>query len=461
MMNSGGMMKSSFILFLAAMIIAMLPIQAFSQYTSYDQYLEFNTLGGGARAAGMGGAFLGISEGEYAYAWNPAGMVFAEKRSIGLQFNSASDKFQFGHISSSGFINVYDISQAEGKRSHFNLDYSGFAVPFSLYERRWAVGGGFRNIQDMDFKYTTPGLFNSLDQFSQKEGVDAVSVSVGGKITENIGLGITGNDYIRGGETNYYAGNSSIFIDRANPIPDTVDLWTNYDYSYSGVNFDLGLMAQFSMVKGSFVVHTPYDLKQDVKETINLMILPYPSGNIFRFTTKTNIPLSYSAGLSIKPFESLLIAADFDSRPMSKSDIKFDYEMLTIPDTTYNLGWQDLNQFRVGLEYSLNAGFADIPLRVGFRNNPSVAKKLTAINEVLADSAGNLVYVRGVFGDQVTTNIITFGSGLHFQRAWIDLAYQFGSSSNALEFNPLYAPQQKFHEKNDYSRLFISAGMNF
>jgi hypothetical protein len=459
MMNSGGMMKSSFILFLAAMMIAILQIPAFSQGITTPQYLEFNTLGGGARAAGMGGAFLGISEGEYAYAWNPAGMVFAKKPSIGLQFNSASDKFQFDHVSSSGFFRVYDINQAEAKRSHFNLDNSGFVVPFSFYERQWAVGGGFRNIQDMDFKFETPGLFNSMDQFSQKQGIDAISVGISGKITDNIGLGVTGNDYIRGGETNFYSGNSAIFIaDNANPIPDTVDTWTNYIYDYSGVNFDLGLMAQFSMVKGSFVVHTPYNLKQEVKETYNLMIPPYPIGSVYRLTTTTNIPFSYSAGLSIKPFESLLLAADFDSRPMSKSEIKYDYEMLTIQDFTYDPQWQDLNQFRVGMEYTLNAGFADIPLRVGFRNNPSVEKRLTAINEALTDSG---LVPQYVYGSQENTNILTFGSGLRFQKAWIDLAYQFGNSSYDFNFNWFVPEPLTFKEKRDYSRLFISAGMNF
>jgi hypothetical protein len=458
MMNSGGMMKSWFISFLAAAIAVVLPALAFSQDTYFQQYLDFNTLGGGARAAGMGGAFLGISDGEYSYAWNPAGMVFNEKRTIGLQFNSAADKFQFDYTSYSYSLMAYDVNQAEAKRSHFNLDNSGFVVPFSFYDRQWAVGGGFRNIQDLDFKFDAPGLFGSRDITTEKLGIDAISVGVSGKITDNIGVGITGNDYIRGGEDNHFFGKSYEFYFPANPIPDTVDVWENYTSTFSGVNFDVGLMGQFSMFKGGFVLHTPYDLKQDVKLTYQFMIPPAPAGIIERYTATTNIPFAYSAGLSVKPMEALVVAADFDSHPMSKSKIKYNYEMSSIQDETVDPQWEDLNQFRVGVEYTLNAGFANIPLRVGFRNNPAVVKKLTAVNEALTDSglAPQLAY-----GGQETTNILTFGSGLRFQRAWIDLAYQFGSSSYDFNYNWRVPVTETYKEKRDYSRLFISAGMNF
>ncbi len=65
-------MKSSFVLLLAAIIVVMLSGLALAQYPGnhdnyFQDYMAFNTMGGGARAAGMGGAFLGLSEGEYSF----------------------------------------------------------------------------------------------------------------------------------------------------------------------------------------------------------------------------------------------------------------------------------------------------------------------------------------------------------------------------------------------------------
>jgi hypothetical protein len=457
--NFGGMMKSSFVLLLAAIIVVVLSGLALGQDAFFPQYLEFNTLGGGARAAGMGGAFLGLSEGEYAYSWNPAGMVFAEKPTIGIQFNSASDKFSFVHISSSNTLSNYELFQAEAKRSHFNLDNSGFVVPFSFFDKQWAVGGGYRNIQDMEFKYETPGLFNSKDIFAEKDGIDAVSVAVSGKINENIGIGLTANDYIRGGDANQFSGKSIAYQSSPTADPDTVDIWDAYNTHYSGFNFDIGVEGFYSIFKGGIVIHTPYDLKQTVKLTENYMIPPVPVGYIYRYTATTSIPFSYSIGISAKPIEKLTFAADFDSRPMSKSRIDLNWELLSIQDRTINPNWEDLNQFRIGVEYKLDAGFAQVPLRVGFRNNPSVAKQLTAINEIQADS--NTYTLNPVYGSQVNTSILTFGSGLHFQRAWVDIAYQFGSNSKSTEFDAIVHTSQSFDNKRDYSRLFVSAGMNF
>jgi hypothetical protein len=116
--------------------------------------------------------------------------------------------------------------------------------------------------------------------------------------------------------------------------------------------------------------------------------------------------------------------------------------------------WEDVNQFRIGAEYILDAGFANIPIRSGFRNEPSTGREFTGYTFDDTDSTWT-----EEFGDQISTNIITFGTGLHFDKIWFDLAYQFGSSS----YNRIvdFTEPQEFEIKRDYSRLFISAGMYF
>ncbi len=379
-------------------------------------------------------------------------MIYAEKPAIGLQLNSAADKFNTGYSRYSLLTNQVEISGVEIKRNHSSLGFSGVVVPFTFMDRQWAAGGGFRNVQDLTFKFDVPG--NLGDNFVENEGIDAVSVGISGKVNENLSIGVVANDYIRGGESSRTYAKSYDYRIPGNTYSDTVDLDYNFNSHYSGVNFDLGLAGQFNMFKGGVVVHTPYDLKQTVKRTLLIAIPPTPIGTVDRYTEKISIPFSFSFGVAAKPIDKLTVAFDFDSRPMSSSSITVDYEMLSIQDLNIDPKWENLNQFRIGAEYMVSAGFASIPLRVGFRNNPLTAKEV--ISYTLSDSG---VVSDTKYGNQINTNIISFGSGLHFQKAWIDLSYQFGNS----KYNTVItsSTETTIENKFDYSQLLVSAGMNF
>jgi hypothetical protein len=125
-----------------------------------------------------------------------------------------------------------------------------------------------------------------------------------------------------------------------------------------------------------------------------------------------------------------------------------DFEQTIYDDLKSAHDWPNLQQIRVGAEYVLDAGFADIPLRAGFRNMPSVQK------EYLGNGSDP------EFGDFKTANLMTFGSGLTFERAWVDFAYQFGSRKNiAILVND--GVRETVELKDSYSRLYVSAGMFF
>jgi hypothetical protein len=180
------------------------------------------------------------------------------------------------------------------------------------------------------------------------------------------------------------------------------------------------------------------------------MIQPRPVGLVDRATITTSIPLGISLGLAAKPIENLTAAFDLNIRSMKDTKSSVNWEQLRMVDETItHKEWNNLTQFAIGAEYILNAKFAKVPVRAGFRNNPSVTSQITK------DNSGNLEY-----GSQITTNIISFGSGLTFEKAWIDVAYQFGSSSYSTLVN-YFGNEKSIEQKLDYSRLFVSAGMNF
>ena len=430
----------------------------FSDYYNYQgfspSFIEFNEIGGGARSAGMGGAFLAIGEGEMAFSWNPAAMIYTDKSKVGLQTVSVSDKFKSVSwiTSDTGFVSAEPFDY---KRDHFSLDYGGFVAPFAFMDREWAVGGGYRNVYDMNLEFNIQRLIANPDTYTSSRGVDAVSIGVANRIFEGVGAGLTVNAYVRGTETSYFIRDAYLYQGPGYSTPVIADAWINDKSQFSGFNVDLGLAGDFGVVKGAAVFHTPYDLKQDSKRSYNIVVEPAPVGILDRVTYTYSMPFSYSLGIAVVPVENLTLAFDFDSQPLSDVEIKTNWEQILIPDSdSFNPGWEDLNQFRVGVEYFMDAGFADIPVRAGFRNEPSVAKQLDSLYFDVSDSS----YVRRE-GKQISTSIFSLGTGLYFDRIWFDLAYQFGSSSYDRYLD--MATPMTFEIKRDYSRLFLSAGMYF
>ncbi|MEE9554321.1 MAG: hypothetical protein V3W18_08505 [candidate division Zixibacteria bacterium] len=457
-------MNKIFTVLILITVFALLPVLAHAQVpdTYYEGIgtlvlngtLEFNNSGGGARAAGMGGAFVGIADGELGYSWNPAGMMSVDKVKLGVQVASIGDNFASNIQDVSPLHSEPNIEPREIKREHFSLNFAGLVAPFEFMDRDWAVGGGYRNVFDMITEYSTPGFDGTRNEYSQDRGIDAISAAIAGNVITGVSAGLTINTYLRNSESSYYNGASNLYVSQDFIDTTIVDMFWNTNSHYSGVNFDLGLHGDFGMFSGGFVFHSPLKLKESVKATIEVIIPPVPFGIINRSTFTYDIPFSYSLGVAIRPIENLTIAADFNSRPLSEVELKKDYEQLAFQDTTVNPGWEDVNQFRIGAEYNYDAGFAEIPVRFGFRNEPSTGKQL--LQDTYNDTTSTWA---STFGDQITTNIISFGTGLYFEKIWFDFAYQFGSSSYNRTIDA--GTPEIFEIKYDYSRILISSGMYF
>jgi len=431
-------------------------VSAFAQASGFQtSNLEFSVMGGGARAAGMGDAYLGVAEGEMSYSWNPAAMVWTDKTKLGFQLASISDKFDSPDIRLSNLYTDPNIRSVENKKEHFSLNYGGFTVPFEFMDREWAVGGGYRNVFDLISEFKAPGFNNSLDEYTQNRGVDAASVAFAWRMMPEISVGLTINAYIRNSELNHYLGASEQYVAPNGVDTSIVDSWLNINSHFGGANVDLGLAADFGMFKGGFVFHTPYTLTQNVKRTYSIIIPPQPIGAIDRVKYSYNMPASFSLGLAAVPMEKLTLDVDFFMAQYSSVDVKSDWEQVIFTDTTVSANWEDFFQFRIGAEYMLDAGFADVPVRAGFRSEPSTGKQFTSI--AYDDSTGE--WGAPVYGSQVTTNIIALGTGLHFDKIWFDLAYQFGSSSYDTKID--YNGVRTFENKKDYSRVILSTGMYF
>jgi hypothetical protein len=523
------MKKSYSLIFLLAMLI-LFSQPAFAQFPSvftrdfdldfntfygfgqyYSEVLSFNTPGGGARAAGMGGAFLGLARGEMAYSWNPAAMIYTDRTKIGIDLLSKADKYQGVYVEHRWWDPANSaISSFELDMSHLSINYGGFSAPFSLdsdsdarflaaialplslvpmitspsEDLELAVGGGYRHIFDLESEADIPGFDNRKTTFKQNRSVDAVSLGAAARISEGIGFGWNMNAYVRGSEANSTVENIWLWTfevgeNRVDSL--VVGAMRKEKSTYSGFGMDFGLSADFDMVKAGAVLHSPYTLFQSMLTTRNTTY-PYDIGAIDRVNVKYKMPMSASFGLAVTPVENLAFAFDFDYRPLSEAKIAIDWEQIFIEEMynkDENAGWEDVNQYRVGAEYYIDAGFANIPLRAGFRNEPAVVKELldSDWNITYYSDPGDVYYdslivvADSTFGDQAVTNIISFGTGMEFEKIWFNIAYQFGSSTYDRSVTYAFSPDNgttvvdvhdhTYEIKREYSKLFFSVGMYF
>ena len=59
-----------------------------------EEQLEYNFLGAGARANGMGDAFIAVADDATAIFWNPAGLFLLDQPEASFGFQFVSEKFE-------------------------------------------------------------------------------------------------------------------------------------------------------------------------------------------------------------------------------------------------------------------------------------------------------------------------------------------------------------------------------
>jgi len=112
-----------------SLCVTLLLILASSTFT-YAQLTDYNFLGGGARARGMGGAFFGVSDDPSAASWNPAGLTQLNKYQMGLTFNNNKYKTDF---SEKILNNSASLTNSETSDMTKNLiTFGSVILPFTL-----------------------------------------------------------------------------------------------------------------------------------------------------------------------------------------------------------------------------------------------------------------------------------------------------------------------------------------
>lgn len=287
----------------------------------FAQNVNFNLTGAGARAAGMGGAFIGVADDATAIVWNPAGLTLLERPEASIVTRFIADSYT---------ITIGDEENDE-IQSHFVMNFLSGAIPLKL--------GSMKVVAAL-------ALQRQIDLYSYGQGYDGWDdyeyEGIGGVDTATLGGGIQILPFFYAGfATNLWFGKYEY----------TENYRADYksEETYSGMNFAFGAMLDLNglmnpvPLKIGVIARTPFKLKWEFKDDWE-----DDDGEI-------EMPLMLGFGTSYRFSEFFTVAADYELRSYSESD-QFEF---------------DMNQFRLGLEYLLVTDFAVIPLRAGYYDHPT------------------------------------------------------------------------------------------
>jgi len=369
---------------------------------------SWNPVGSGARALGMGGAFIAVADDATAASWNPGGLIQLERPEVsvvGNYFHRVEDLYFGTNPEASG---CEDFSFA-------GINYLSAAYPFSLAGRNMVVSLNYQNLYDFtrQWKFTTDLSSNfSVDYDYEAEGsLGAIGLAYSMQISPMFSLGFTINFWDddlcdNSWEQNLDFTGAGLVTLEAN--------W--YDkYSFEGINANFGFLwhATTNLTLGG-VFKTPFraDLHHEWKhyETINGIL----SENIDQEDLKVDMPMSYGLGIAYRFSDEFTMSLDvyhtewddfvlWDSDGEKKSPVT--------GESFSDSGIEPTTQVRTGAEYLFIKDKYVIPARFGLFFDPAPAE-------------GSPDYYYGV----------STGTGIAYGRFIFDISYQYRFANNANEF---------------------------
>ena len=331
--------------------------------------IDWNISGAGARAAGMGGAFIGVADDATAITWNPGGLTQLYRPEVSVVGRFIAENYKY---ESTYYDNNVD------NQSHFILNFASAAYPFM--DGRIVAAVAFQKQLDW---YSG---WESDEDETADGGANIIIPGIAVRVLPILSVGFS---------TNIWMGNS---------IKNTFD-YDNVErtITFSGFNMAFGLMTDLNNLQNpiplkiGMMIKTPFKLGVEVDAD-------YEYFEDLHYKNTVDMPMMMGFGASYRIGDNLTISTDYEIRAYGKS--KINYELGGTADLSESE--ENLNQIRVGAEYLVVSDFAVIPFRFGYKTIPTLQ----------ANGEGPSGY--GEYTDQVIGSGFAFGTGLIFERVAID-----------------------------------------
>jgi long-chain fatty acid transport protein len=454
--------------------------------TFLEGSLFSGSLGSGARALGMGGAFIAVADDATASSWNPAGLCVLDRPEasvvvvprISLSRNFPALTF----TSTNQGVNpaTVDRSTYTSRTTHGasrTLDFASVTypvragtvklVPQLSYQR--LVDLGF----DLDFAYTrsysrTAGAPAApyQDQFESVTtgggGIDVLGGSLGVSPSSKVYLGIAVNLLRNGGDSNRT--DTAVATGGLNRtlVTETVEAVT-----FKGMGWNVGaLVKPRSNVALGVVFKNGFDVDHTRENTRTVTTTPSAGSATNTFTTRNETgtirwPRTIAAGVAVMPQDTLTVSVDFTQTSWSKAEYTYEgsassggtgrststsglaptvviwptYYSPGLQESSVNPAQPDTRQWRFGVEKVLKnpgAGLTALPIRVGIYTDQQFEK-----NRVTLEPVTN-------FG-------LTLGAGLVWKNVTLDTAFVHNRGSNDIDTDSVSG---SFRSQSDYDGEF-------
>ncbi len=396
-------------------VMLWISLYDFSFADRFEMPSSYNPVGSGARALGMGGAFIAIADDATAASWNPGGLSQLERPEISFTVS------QFYRTESNSFGNRPESSGNQDV-SELRVNYLSAVYPFKAWRRNMVISVNYQNLYDFTRKWNfmltsseENGYKNENVNYELAGSLSALGVAYCAQVTPKFSLGFTLNFWEDGLYKNEWEiklfQNGFEIDDGEYSIQEIRKL---NRYSFNGFNMNFGFLWNMnSKFTVGGVLKTPF--KADMEhEDSHFSLIHYPDEGPEYDSVKSYItheketmdmPMSYGIGLAYRFSDTFTASLDIyrtewddfistNSNGIEKSPITGKSTSETHTDPTH--------QIRMGFEYILVKPKYEIPLCAGIFYDPAPAE----------GSPDN------IFG-------FSIGSGIGKGRFKFDIAYQY------------------------------------
>ncbi|HSQ76119.1 MAG TPA: hypothetical protein VLT13_11210 [Bacteroidota bacterium] len=346
---------------------------------------DWNITGAGARAEGLGGAFIGLADDATAISWNPSGLGQLERTEFSAVGRWIGEKYEFDNPDNT--TANYSITQ-----SHFTYNFASIAFPLHAGRVNIVPAVAFQRQLDNFSDYSTRS-----ETYESGGGVNTV--------TPGIGLKLHPMFYV-GGAVNIWLGN---FDNKT--LEKATNATSKNEGSYKGLNFTAGLLVDFEGLKRPIPIklgatlRTPFELEVEGDYEWATAGISNTKG---AFKNTVEVPLMFGAGASGRIGENLTLAFDFETRMYGDKKIYRSTDKAAVDTIKLSDSGDDVNQIRVGAEYLIVSSAGVIPIRAGFRTVPTLRANVNEKDE---------------YADQVSGTGFTVGTGFIGGSIALDVTY--------------------------------------
>ena len=410
------------LLILAVLVLSSTWLQAGTLFQQVGVSSSPNPVGSGARAMGMGGAFIAIADDATAASWNPAGLIQLESSELSIVGAYLNRIEEFSSDSHPEIDNTGEVDDV-------NLNYFSATYPFHYY-RNIVVSVNYQRLFEFErsfdyrFDLSSAGLDLLQDKrFKQEGSVGALGLAAAIEITPALSFGVTLNIWTdkllweNGWKETY----SELGVGTVGGTPVTIETDITDEYSnFHGINANFGLLWNITkhLTLGA-VIKTPFDASIDHEFDFTQTTTFGPPINTtvtshqrIEEDVKLSMPLSYGIGLAWRFSDAFTIDLDVYRTEWSKYILTDGQGNKFSPiDGCPKDGSRikDTTQVRIGGEYLFIMPQRNIvlPVRAGLFYDPE-------------PSHGK---VKDFYG-------VAVGSGIAYKRFIFDVAYQLRWGNN-------------------------------